>query len=884
LTIDHRLSTALADRYRIERELGQGGMATVYLAEDLRHHRNVAVKVLRPDLAATMGHERFAREIEVAARLQHPHILGLLDSGEAEGFLYYVMPYVEGETLRERLSRTGEFPVPEAVRLLGEIAEALAVAHRHGVVHRDIKPENILLSGRHAMVMDFGVAKAVTEASGRQQLTTAGIALGTPAYMAPEQATADPHLDGRLDIYALGVVGYEMLAGQTPFHGLNPQQTLAAHVTQSPQPLGQLRAGLSPALEAALMKCLAKRPADRYQSADDVVTALEPLATPSGGMTPTYTQPVQAVATATRPFPRWLAWAAGGALVAGGALALTLVRRPEAALAVGKRIAVAVGPDREQWPTLAPDGKTIVFTRTDKGVRHLFVQQVDGGAPLPVNTQLADWQCCGALSPDGSRLLFLSSQGLYIVPTLGGQARQVVAGAGLSATSPDLLLWGSWSPDGRRIAYVFDDTLLTQGTEESSRIAVAYGPFFHSPVWSSDGRWIAIVSGNWQFSLSGNLAPSSILVVPASGGTPIRVTDSLSLNMSPVWIPGRQAILFISDKDGGRDVYQLNLSSSGRPNGPAVRITTGLNPDRIALSADAKRLAWSIYGETSNVWSLPLPLKDSVALSQATQVTTGDQTIETAAVSGDGKWMYYDSDLRGNADIWRVALADGVAAGPPEQITSDPAAEFDPSISPDGRAVAFHSFRTGNRDIFVMPSSGGAAVQLTTSPEQDWNPRWSPDGNSIVFDEQLNGDSTLWVMRRRPDGSWETPHALPHKGYAALPVWSPDGRSIAFSGMAVKVLDLNTGTELTLTDAPSTGTWISWSSDSRSIYYTREEAPRGFIIRIVPVAGGPPRTVVYANLPDRQVHRYGFSMANGRFYFPLVEQKADVWVAEVEPK
>jgi serine/threonine-protein kinase len=182
-TLD-RLTAALAGRYRLERELGQGGMATVYLAEDLKHRRRVAVKVLRPELAATLGPERFAKEIEVAARLQHPHILGVFDSGDAEGFFYYVMPYVEGETLRERLTRGGELPVPEAVRLLGEIAEALAVAHKAGVVHRDIKPENILLSGRHAMVMDFGVAKAVTEASGRQQLTTAGVALGTPAYTA----------------------------------------------------------------------------------------------------------------------------------------------------------------------------------------------------------------------------------------------------------------------------------------------------------------------------------------------------------------------------------------------------------------------------------------------------------------------------------------------------------------------------------------------------------------------------------------------------------------------------------------------------------------------------------------------------------------------------
>jgi serine/threonine-protein kinase len=315
-----RLTAALAGRYRLERELGQGGMATVYLAEDLKHHRRVAVKVLRPELAATLGPERFAREIEVAARLQHPHILGVLDSGDSDGFFYYVMPYVEGETLRDRLARAGELPVPEAVRLLSEIAEALAVAHKAGVVHRDIKPENVLLSGRHALVMDFGVAKAVTEASGRQQLTTAGVALGTPAYMAPEQASADPQMDGRVDIYALGVLGYEMLTGHTPFHGLTPQQTLGAHVTQTPTPVGQQRAGLSPALEGVVMKCLAKRPADRFQTADELAALLEP----SGGMTPTHTEPHQksyaGVAAAKRP--AWLVWAGVAVvlLAGGGAL------------------------------------------------------------------------------------------------------------------------------------------------------------------------------------------------------------------------------------------------------------------------------------------------------------------------------------------------------------------------------------------------------------------------------------------------------------------------------------------------------------------------------------------------------------------------------------
>ena len=316
-----RLTAALADRYLLERELGQGGMATVYLAEDLKHHRKVALKVLRPELAAAMGPERFAREIEVAARLQHPHILPLHDSGEADGFLYYVMPYVEGESLRERVARVGELPVHDALRILIEVADALACAHAHGVVHRDIKPDNILLSGRHALVTDFGVAKAVSEATGRNSLTTVGVALGTPAYMAPEQAAADPHLDHRVDIYAIGVLGYELLTGRPPFVGRTPQEVLAAHVTQAPDPVDRHRPGLPPALTQVLMRCLAKRPADRWQSAGDLLAQLEPLATPSAGMTPTDTQPFKSVGTSPAR-RRTLVW--GGAvllflLIAAGA-------------------------------------------------------------------------------------------------------------------------------------------------------------------------------------------------------------------------------------------------------------------------------------------------------------------------------------------------------------------------------------------------------------------------------------------------------------------------------------------------------------------------------------------------------------------------------------
>jgi eukaryotic-like serine/threonine-protein kinase len=309
-----RLRAGLAGRYTIERELGAGGMATVYLAHDVRHDRKVALKLLREELSASLGKERFLREIKVAAALQHPHILPMYDSGRVHGsagdgdLLFYVMPYVDGLSLRERLAKAGELPIGEAVRILRDIADALSEAHRHGVVHRDLKPENVMIRGRHALVMDFGVAKALSDAGtgevgGRQSLTTVGVALGTPAYMAPEQAVADPHVDHRADIYAFGVLAYELLAARPPFTGANPQQVLAAHVTAAPEPVAAHRT-LPPTLSALVMRCLEKRPADRWQSAEELIPQLEALLTPSGGITPTATQPVPA----TRSFRRSAAW------------------------------------------------------------------------------------------------------------------------------------------------------------------------------------------------------------------------------------------------------------------------------------------------------------------------------------------------------------------------------------------------------------------------------------------------------------------------------------------------------------------------------------------------------------------------------------------------
>ncbi|MCH9015138.1 MAG: protein kinase [Gemmatimonadetes bacterium] len=323
--LEERLRAALADRYAIEREVGQGGMATVFLARDLRHDRKVAVKVLRPELAAAVGHERFVREIKIAAQLQHPHILPLHDSGEAEGFLYYVMPYVEGESLRDRISREGELPVSDAIRILSEVADALSFAHARGVVHRDIKPDNVMISGRHSLVMDFGVAKAVSEAADAGELTSAGVALGTPAYMAPEQAAADEHVDHRVDIYALGVLAYELLTGRPPFSGGSAQQVLSAQVTQKPVPVIEYRESIPPLLAEIVMKCLEKHSADRWQSADELRSELERVATPSQGVSASQT-PAGAAAWAPG-LSRRLKRTVGVGVIALAAL-LVLILRP----------------------------------------------------------------------------------------------------------------------------------------------------------------------------------------------------------------------------------------------------------------------------------------------------------------------------------------------------------------------------------------------------------------------------------------------------------------------------------------------------------------------------------------------------------------------------
>jgi eukaryotic-like serine/threonine-protein kinase len=895
---NERLATALAGRYRVDRELGAGGMATVYLAEDLKHHRKVAIKVLREDLAASVGASRFLREIEIAAQLQHPNILPLLDSGNAEGLLYYVMPYVEGQSLRMRLTREGELPVGEAIRLLIEIVDALAYAHVHGVVHRDIKPDNVMLSGRHALITDFGVARAVSAATGAHTVTSLGIALGTPAYMSPEQATADLHIDHRADLYAVGVVAYELLAGRTPFAGITPQQVLAAHVTETPEPVAKHRPGVSPMLDEIIMKCLAKRPADRWQSADELLAQLEPLATPSGG-----TQPTVARLEAVQK-PRTVRRLRIIGVSALGLLALVLVTRRlvptifsagrnATPFVIGNATQLTSEDGLEIHPAISPDGKFVAYAAGKATQMRIFIRPVTGGRTIALSEDSTAFEFQPRWSPDGTHILYMTPDGAFVASALGGTARRVASksdaasGGTSSGGGPPGINAAAWSPDGQRIVIARGGSLSIRSIDDGEERVLASSRYeFHSCDWSPDGKWIACVSGNWESVVPGrtfgNIAPSAIVLVPAAGGAVVEITDRTVLNQSPVWSPDGTRLYFVSNRQGPRDIYAVEISANGRARGAAVRVTTGLGAQSIALSADRKHLVYVSYAARANIWSLPIPTGGPVDVAIARPVTTGNQVVEAMTVSPDDKWLLYDSNQSGNADIFRVP----VGGGSPERLTTDPADDFAPALSPDGQELAYHSWRTGTRDIFVQPLNGGPLQQVTATPAQESYPVWSPNGNAIAFYDQLaeRGVSRgLFVVSRDPSGRWGAPVA--RRAGTGHVSWSPDGRFIAYpSDGTVEVIAPDSGAPRVVY-APGTAEPraenVLISKDSRTLYFKSHDAQGRASIWSVPVSGGRPRLLVRFTDPSRPSIRPDFAAGAGRFFFTIEDRQSDIWVAEI---
>lgn len=883
--IPPRLAEALRDRYRLERELGHGGMGAVYLAEDLKHHRKVAVKVLRPDLAASLGTDRFLREIEVAARLQHPAILPLHDSGEAAGFLFYVMPFVEGESVRDRLARQGELPVEDAVRILWEVLDALGYAHAKGVIHRDIKPDNIMLSGRHALLLDFGVAKAVNESAGPSFATTTGMALGTPSYMAPEQAVADKEVDHRADLYAVGVVGYELLTGRRPFAGNTAQAIVAAQMTETAPDLRTSRPAVPVPLAAVLMRALERRPADRWQSAGDMLARLEPYLGTSG-------ETLAAGAPGTRAGGRTALLAAGGVAVLALALGFLALRaeRP-AELRFGRRVQLTLDPGLEIEPALSPDGRFVAYGAGTMPSLEIRIRQLDGGTAIAVAEQSPRPQRFPTWSPDGGRIMFASPRGIEIVSALGGPGRLIVPDRpdpNDTWGSTGILMPAGWSPDGKRIGFLRTDTLWSQDLDGGDPRVLAHGGEMHSFAWSPDGRWIACVRGNRQSRqpgfLFGNLGAAAIWLIPAAGGEPVAATDDKWYNASPVWGPDGHSLLFISNRAGGVDLYRVRLRPDGRAEGEPDRLTNGLNAQGITIAGNGRWIAWSDLMESSNIWSLPIPASPPASVRDATPVTTGNQVIESIDVSPDGRWLLFDSDRSGNQDIWRQPLA----GGDPERLTDDDADEFWPQWSPDGREIAFHAFRGVRRHLFLIGADGGEARQITDGPDDERTPQWGADGKTLYYLHNFNGPANeIRAVTRAADGAWSAPRTI-FRGSTFPPVASPDGRSIAFAAAGAVTLVRTDGDSARVLVPVRPGSsdpraaYVGWSDDSRTLYYLAVDPAEQASIWAVSVTGGTPRLMVRFDDPTREWHRFGFLVRGGRFWFTVGDRQSDLWAAEIE--
>lgn len=887
-----QLTTSLADRYQIERELGAGGMATVFLAEDLRHRRKVAIKVLRPELGLVLGVERFLSEIQITAGLDHPHIVTLIDSGEAAGLLFYVLPFIRGESLRQKLDREGQLSVEDTLAITRQVAGALDYAHQKGIVHRDLKPENILLHEGEAMLADFGIALAVKEAGGNR-LTETGLSLGTPQYMSPEQATGDRQLTPRSDVYSLAAVTYEMLAGEPPVTGPNAQAMIAKLLTERPVSLRVVRDTIPVGIDVAMQKALAKVPADRFATAGEFARALSAAA--SAATVPTAVASGSAAARRSR----WVPWAVGAAVLIAAALATRLIRRSAPQLSLGRSEQFTAEPGLEIQPAISPDGKLIAYSAGNSREMRVFLRPIGGGRTISLSDDTTAVEIHPRWSPDGNSLLYLAHGGVWVSPALGGSSRAIVP----PSSSADVLS-AVWSPSGTEIAFSRGDSLLKVPVAGGAPTLIGSGVYdVHSCDWSPTGEWIACVSGNGESVFPGqglgNIAPSTVVLYPAAGGTPIHLLDAKLFGQSPVWSPDGAQLLFISSRDGPRDIYAITISSKGRLNGDPVRLSTGLGAISLSISADAHRVVYAVYEGQANLWSLPLQGGTAANRKTASEVTSSHQTIESSRVSPDGRWLLYDSNLKGAANIFRIPI-DG---GTPEQLTSDTIDEFAPDLSPDGRFVAYHTFRHGTRDLELKPIAGGAPEAIVTGPGQESFPVWSPDGSSITYFDQLTPPTVL-ITHRTTDGHWSPSTRLVAPGL--FPDWSPDGKSIGYvtgipgsecgPGFSAGGADCHTqlcvvaasgGTGRCLFDPGTVGPFAEralWSRDGRTLYFKAHDAAGRTQFWTVSASGGTPRLVTTFDDPDWQSYRPFFAISDKKLFFSVEDRQSDIYLAELSQK
>ena len=716
-----RLSVALADRYRLERELGAGGMATVYLAHDGRHDRRVAVKVLRPELAAVIGAERFLAEIKLTANLQHPHILPLFDSGAADGFLFYVMPFVEGESLRDRINREKQLPIEDAIRIAREVASALDYAHRHGVIHRDIKPENILLHDGQALVADFGIALAASKAGGAR-MTETGMSLGTPHYMSPEQAMGEREITARSDVYALGAMLYEMLTGDPPFTGSTAQAVVARVVTERPRSMTAQRHTIPAHVEAAVLTALEKLPADRFPSAAELAAAL---------VTPGFTS------SATRVVP-----AASGP---GGRRTLVAVA---GWMAAGLAAAVAL------WGWLRPAPPRPVL-------RYSMV--------LPKEEWLAEARGVRvAISPDGSRLVYVGkgTEGTQLWLRPRNQLNATPIPGTERATVP------FFSPDGNRVGYILDgNTALKVVTLTGAPpITVAdSGLGADGATWSSDGSiyYDGLTAGGTV----------GLIRVPAAGGPPVQVTtvDTAQGEVDHFWpvaLPDGRGILFTIQHRNTRvasDVAVLDLATMKHhvlvqgqtaryaSSGHLVYVTVSgtllavpFDLGRLALTGEPVSLTSGVAGRAFGAVDLALSESGTLVYQLGTQQAAPSQLVY---VTREGVASPVDSGLTG--DFQALAL------------------------SPDGRRLALNKVDGADNQVWVKELPDGPLTKLTFEGNLSYRPSWTPDGRSVGFIS--NQSQRLKMYRKLADGTAPAELVAENAERAVSEgFWSRDGRWLIY--------------------------------------------------------------------------------------------------------
>jgi Tol biopolymer transport system component/tRNA A-37 threonylcarbamoyl transferase component Bud32 len=715
-----RLNTALAGRYHIERHLGEGGMASVYLCEDLKHKRKVALKLLKPELAAVLGAERFVQEITTTASLQHPHILPLFDSGTADGFLFYVMPYIQGETLREKLNRETQLGVDEAVRIAREVADALDYAHRNGVIHRDIKPENILLHDGRPMVADFGIALAVSAAAGGR-MTETGLSLGTPHYMSPEQATAEKEITARADIYSLGSVLYEMLTGSPPHVGANAQQIIMKIITEPAEPVTKYRKAVPPNVAAAVAKSLEKLPADRFDSAKAFADAL---------VNPAFRDET-------------MVGVGVGARHGGGNRWLTA-----AATVVALAVGIAIGALLMRRPPVAP--QVVRFTMPMKGQRLSLARGAD--APF-------------ALSPDGTRIAYVATDSGASAPTL--HVRSLDQFTTTTVPGTDGALVPFFSPDGLWIGFVTLSSVI-------NKVAASGGPV--SPLVTGTDRTQGAPS--WGDDHSIVYTTRGILTrVRDGGGAPTILADSMQARgFSPAVLPGSRALLAAlcprSGSTCNTDLGVLDVATGKSkvlvpgatrgwylPSGHLVYATR--QGALFAVKFDLKSLA---------ITSAPVGVLDGIELGT-------NAMLPRVAISPSGTMAYLAPGGGASAVIVQVDRG-----GREQVIVAKPGAYSTPRLSPDGRLLVLGNQDAKDvAQIWIHDRSSGTTRQLTFDGTSI-RPAWSPDGKRVAFSAQRAGRWNVWSAPADGSGPEARVGQGPEVLGAAAVSWTRDGKWIVFDG------------------------------------------------------------------------------------------------------